>query len=122
MLWPRRLIPSLGELAAFEATARHNSFSRAADELALTQSAISKQVRQLETTLGVRLFERENRRVILTGAGQAFLFSARDLLERLTTATHEVMASAGSDGVVTVAVLAHSSTATLSCDRARRSG
>ena len=105
MLWPRRLMPSMGELAAFEAAARHGSFSRAAVELALTQSAISKQVQHLEATLGVLLFEREHRRVLLTGIGRIFLPQARDLLERLTTATHEVMASAGSEGILTVAVL-----------------
>lgn len=70
MLWPRRFMPSLQELSAFEAAARHGNFSRAADELALTQSAVSKQIRQLEDLLGVLLFERQNRRLILTGAGQ----------------------------------------------------
>ena len=105
MLWPRRLMPSMGGLAAFEAAARHESFSRAAAELALTQSAVSKQIRQLELTLGVSLFEREGRRVLLTSAGQAFLLPTRDLLERLTTATHGVMASAGAQGMLTVAVL-----------------
>jgi LysR family glycine cleavage system transcriptional activator len=98
-------MPSLQELAAFEAAARHGSFSRAAEELVLTQSAISKQVRQLEDSLGVMLFERQNRRVILTGAGEAFRTSAQDLLERVATATHAVMASAGSDGMLTIAVL-----------------
>lgn len=63
MLWPPRLMPSMGELAAFEAAARHGSFSPAAVELALTQSAVSKQVQHLEATLGVPLFERQNRRV-----------------------------------------------------------
>jgi DNA-binding transcriptional LysR family regulator len=67
----RRLCPSLTELQAFEAAARHNSFTLAARELHVTQGAVSKQVRSLEAFLGVELFERVRQRLMLTGAGSA---------------------------------------------------
>lgn len=100
----RRLMPSVTELVAFEAAARHGSFTRAADDLALTQGAVSKQVRQLEESLGVALFERERRRVILTDAGRNYLADVRDLLDRLEQSTHALLA-AGGGAVVNLAVL-----------------
>lgn len=105
MLAPRRITPSFQALAAFDAAARYGNFSRAAQELSLTQSAVSKQVKQLEECLGVVLFERESRRVILTEAGKTFRDPARDLLQRMATATHTVMASAGAEGRLHVAIL-----------------
>ncbi len=68
----RRPLPPLSRLPAFEAAARHESFTAAADELGLTQTAVTKQIAALEADLGVRLFERRNRAVFLTGAGRAF--------------------------------------------------
>lgn len=65
--------PSLRAIAAFEAAARHGSFTRAADELNLTQSAVSHAIRTLEERLGVDLFERFGRRVVLTDAGSGFV-------------------------------------------------
>ncbi len=65
----RDLLPSIGALTAFESAARHLSFSRAAAELHLTQGAVSRQIRELETRLGLALFERINQRVFLTDAG-----------------------------------------------------
>ncbi|RBL65652.1 LysR family transcriptional regulator, partial [Pseudomonas sp. MWU13-2625] len=56
---PRRLTPSMSLLVAFEAAARHCSFTKAADELALTQSAVSRQVQALESQLEISLFKRE---------------------------------------------------------------
>ncbi len=70
-----RKLPPLAALRAFEAAARHLSFRRAADELAVTPTAISHQVRLLEETLGLALFERHTRRVSLTASGDA-LFPA----------------------------------------------
>lgn len=105
MAMPRTIMPSLQELFAFEAAGRHGSFTRAADELALTQSAISKQIRQLEVTLGVTLFERVQGRVVLTLAGRAFLPAASKLLQDYATATHSVMASAGSRTTLRLGVL-----------------
>ena len=69
------LLPSIGDLTAFEAAARHGSFTRAAVELNLTQSAISRAVRMLEDRIDVVLFERVRQRVVLTAAGIAYLLS-----------------------------------------------
>ncbi|RVU11994.1 LysR family transcriptional regulator [Methylobacterium oryzihabitans] len=102
---PRTLMPSIQELTAFEAAGRHGSFTRAAGELALTQSAVSKQVRELEATLGVVLFERTKGRAVLTLAGRDFLPAASRLLQDYATATHAVMASAGSGTTLRLGVL-----------------
>lgn len=67
---PTRRLPPLSRLRPFEAAARHESFSMAADELGMTQTAISKQVGLLEKELGIPLFERRNRAVFLTDAGR----------------------------------------------------
>ncbi len=71
-------LPPLATLRAFEAAARHLSFKRAASELAVTPTAISHQVRLLEETLGVRLFDRKPRQVTLTAAGQELYPTLRD--------------------------------------------
>lgn len=68
----RRHLPPLSRLPAFEAAARHESFTAAAAELGLTQTAISKQVAALEAEMGVTLFRRRNRAVFLTEEGRAF--------------------------------------------------
>lgn len=73
-----RKLPALGALRAFEATARHLSMRRAADELSVTPTAISHQIRQLEATLGVALFERRVRALRLTPQGQALYPVLRD--------------------------------------------
>jgi len=65
----RRKIPSLQALLCFDAAARHESYTRAADELVLTQSAVSRQVNQLEDFLGLKLFRRTRHGVALTPAG-----------------------------------------------------
>lgn len=65
-----RQLPPLGSLRAFEAAARHLSFKQAALELGVTPTAISHQIRQLEATLGLALFERQTRKVVLTGEGR----------------------------------------------------
>ena len=65
---PRRLTPSMSVLVAFEAAARHGSFTKAAEELALTQSAVSRQVQALESLLEVPLFNRDGRHIELTAA------------------------------------------------------
>ncbi|HJV61299.1 MAG TPA: LysR family transcriptional regulator, partial [Albitalea sp.] len=62
----RRKIPSTAALAAFEAAARHQSFTQAADELAVTQSAVCRQIAALEEFVGVKLFRRSKRGVLLT--------------------------------------------------------
>src|SRR5690348_7184665 len=73
-----RKLPPLASLRAFEAAARHLSFKRAADELGVTPTAVSHQVRQLEERLGLRLFERHARRVVTTASAQALYPVLRD--------------------------------------------
>lgn len=80
---PYRNLPPMAALAGFEAAARLSSFSLAADELNMTQSAISHQVRALEEHLGQPLFKRLNRRVELTDAGHDFHETVADALETL---------------------------------------
>ncbi len=79
----RRKIPSNSALMAFEASARHGSFARAADELALTEGAISRQIGRLEAFLGVTLFERVGNRVRLLPNGERYAAQVRDALDRL---------------------------------------
>jgi LysR family transcriptional regulator, glycine cleavage system transcriptional activator len=81
------MLPSLNGLRAFEAAARHLSFTRAAAELNVTQTAISHQIRRLEDQLGLRLFERRNRALALTREAEAYLPSVRAAFEDLRQAT-----------------------------------
>lgn len=87
-----RRLPPLNALRAFEAAARHLSFTKAAEELHVTQAAVSHQVKQLEETLGVVLFRRLNRTILLTDAGQAYLPPLREAFDAIATATAEVTA------------------------------
>ncbi len=80
-------LPSLNGLRAFEAAARHLSFTRAAGELHVTQTAISHQIRRLEEQLGVRLFERRQRALALTREGEELLPTVRAAFEDLRRAT-----------------------------------
>ena len=80
-------LPPLNGLRAFEAAARHLSFTRAADELGVTPGAVSQQVKSLEGALGITLFRRLPRSLILTGEGEAYLPSittAFDIISRAT--------------------------------------
>jgi DNA-binding transcriptional LysR family regulator len=79
----RRKIPSNSALLAFEAAARHGSFARAAEELALTEGAISRQIARLEAFLGVVLFERVGNRVRLAPNGARYAVQVRETLDRL---------------------------------------
>jgi LysR family glycine cleavage system transcriptional activator len=85
---PRRL-PPLNALRVFEAAARVESFSAAADELCVTHGAVSRQVGQLEAWLGHDLFERRGRRVVLTAPGRAYLSEISAALDRIALATNE---------------------------------
>jgi LysR family glycine cleavage system transcriptional activator len=87
---PRRL-PPLNALKAFEAAARHESFTVAASELCVTQGAVSHQVKALEADLGLKLFIREHQRLVLTEAGRLYLETARDALDRLATGTERLL-------------------------------
>ncbi|MEY4073804.1 MAG: hypothetical protein RJA29_1161, partial [Pseudomonadota bacterium] len=86
------LLPSLAALQAFEASARHLSFTRAAEELNLSQGAISRQVLALESALGVPLFARVRQRISLTPAGASYAEEVRDALNRLSAATLNAVA------------------------------
>ncbi|MFM0299156.1 LysR substrate-binding domain-containing protein [Paraburkholderia sediminicola] len=79
----RRRIPSNSALLAFEAAARHGSFARAAEELALTEGAVSRQIGRLEAFLGVALFERVGNRVRLAASGTRYAEQVREILDRL---------------------------------------
>lgn len=82
-----RRLPPLNALRAFEAAARHESFSAAAEELSVTHGAISHQVKALEAWLGVALFERRTRAVRLTEAGRGYLPAVEGAFERIHAAT-----------------------------------
>ncbi|WP_315921644.1 LysR family transcriptional regulator [Mesorhizobium sp. SP-1A] len=84
----RRLIPDIVSVQAFECAARHGNFTRAGEELNLTQSAVSRQIMELEQQVGARLFERVRQRVVLSDFGKRFLPEAQKLLsqsERMMT-------------------------------------
>lgn len=83
----RRFLPPMSLLCAFEAAARHQSFTAAAAELHLTQSAVSRQIRALEERLEAELFVRERQTVRLTAAGQAYAQEIRGSLMRIANAT-----------------------------------
>jgi LysR family glycine cleavage system transcriptional activator len=99
-----RRLPPLNALRAFEAAARHLSFTKAAEELFVTQAAISHQVKALEESLGLALFRRYNRRLMLTDAGQAYLPSLREALDLIAHAT-ERLTTVEESGALTVSVL-----------------
>jgi LysR family transcriptional regulator, glycine cleavage system transcriptional activator len=87
---PRRL-PPLNALKAFEAAARHESFTRAAEELCVTQGAVSHQVKALEVELGLKLFNRERQRLVITEAGRAYLVVVRDAFDRIGDGTERLL-------------------------------
>lgn len=98
----KRSLPPLAALPAFEAAARHQSFSRAAEELHLTHGAISRAVAQIEDRLGVDLFVRRNRRVWLTSAGERLLKATTGALDGLDQAIEDIHRHAGTSPILTV--------------------
>lgn len=101
----RRLQPPVHLLQAFTSTARFGSISRAAEALHLTQSAVSKQVQELERWTGIALFERVRKRLSLTPAGQRYEAAVRPLLAQLEAATLDLVASADGGGALHVSCL-----------------
>jgi len=97
---PRHL-PPLNALRAFEAAARSESFTRAAEELCVTQGAVSHQVKSLEATLGIKLFNRERQRLVITDAGREYLNVVRDALDRIAVGTERLVQRQNA-GVLTV--------------------
>lgn len=100
----RRHTPPTGALQAFEACARHLSVSRAAEELHLTQSAVSRQLAGLEASLGVRLFLRVRQRLVMTAAAAAYAPQVRAALSRIESATLELLSHQGAGGTLTLSV------------------
>ena len=96
-----RSLPPLNALRAFEAAARHESFTRAAEELSVTQGAVSHQVKSLEASLGVKLFNRERQRLAITDAGRDYLMIIRDALDRIAMGTERLLQRQES-GVLTI--------------------
>src|ERR1700731_3387959 len=97
-------LPPLNGLLVFEAAARHLSFTRAADELNVTQTAVSHQIRRLEEQLGRRLFIRRNRALELTNEAQEYLPSVRAAFQDLRAATERLL-HGKRDDVLTVSTL-----------------
>lgn len=91
----------MNNLKAFEAAARNESFTRAAEELCVTQGAVSQQVKALEEGLGIKLFNRERQRLAITEAGRDYLVIVRDALDRLAVGTDRLLQRQNA-GVLTV--------------------
>jgi len=96
--------PPLSSVRAFEAAARHMSFTQAADELGVTQSAVSHGVRDLENRFGVTLFDRNGRRLALTDSGRVYLPYAAEALERLRAGDRAIERPKRRERVLTVSV------------------
>ena len=94
MFVPRRSLPPLNAVRAFEAAARHLSFKLAAHELHVTPAAVGQQVKALEARLGVQLFERLHKQLILTAAGQAYLPGVSDGFRHIADATSQLKPAA----------------------------
>src|SRR4051812_15343732 len=97
----RPRLPALNSPKTFEAAARHESFTRAAEELCVTQGAVSQRVKALEAGLGIKLFNRERQRLIITEAGRDYLTIVRDALDRIAIGTERLL-QRQSAGVLTV--------------------
>ena len=99
----RRSLPPLNALRSFEAAARHQSFTRAADELCVTQGAVSHQVKALEAELGLKLSNRERQGLAITDAGHDYLAVVRDAFDRIALGTDRLLQRLHS-GVITVSM------------------
>ncbi|MEX2408172.1 MAG: LysR family transcriptional regulator, partial [Rhodovibrionaceae bacterium] len=99
-----RRLPPLNALRAFEAAARHLSFTKAANELNVTQAAVSHQVKALEESLGIVLFKRLNRALLLTEPGQAYLPALREAFDLMDAATRGLL-DRGMEGPLKITAL-----------------
>ncbi|GGZ82967.1 transcriptional regulator [Ignatzschineria indica] len=99
----RKKIPSIAALQCFEASARHLSFTRAGEELYLSQSAVSKQVAQLEITLQTNLFHRVRKRLRLSAAGKIYLSEARKILDAVEASTLHMLSFESDREILTLA-------------------
>src|SRR3954471_9143376 len=91
----RNVLPSLDLLQGFEAAARYLSFTKAGEELFLTQSAVSRQIKELEDQLGVELFHRRHRALALPQSGHQFYAAAAQVLTTMRSATSRLRAQTG---------------------------
>ena len=98
----RNALPPLDLLVGFESAARHLSFTKAGEELYLTQSAVSRQIKELEDQLGVPLFQRRHRALSLTDAGQQFYAVAAQVITTMRAATERLRTQAGKRRPLTV--------------------
>ncbi|EOD81077.1 transcriptional regulator [Grimontia sp. AD028] len=98
-----RRLPPLNSLRVFEAAARHLSFTRAAEELFVTQAAVSHQIKALEEFLGLKLFRRRNRSLLLTEEGQSYFLDIKDIFTSLADATDRVL-ERGAKGALTISL------------------
>lgn len=99
-------MPALDLLVGFESAARHLSFTKAGEELYLTQSAVSRQIKELEDQLGLPLFQRRHRALSLTDAGQQFYAVAAQVITTMRTATERLRAQAGKGRTLAVTTTA----------------
>ena len=97
-------LPPLNALRVFDAAARHLSFTRAAEELFVTQAAVSHQIKSLEDFLGLKLFRRRNRSLLLTEEGQSYFLDIKEIFSQLTEATRKLQARSAK-GALTVSLL-----------------
>jgi len=96
-------LPPLKALRVFEASARHLSFTRAAEELFVTQAAVSHQIKALEEFVNVKLFVRKNRALLLTEEGQSYYLDIKDIFNNIQDATEKLFAR-GEKGAITVSM------------------
>ncbi|MBT0729847.1 transcriptional regulator GcvA [Rosenbergiella nectarea] len=97
-------LPPLNALKVFDAAARHLSFTRAAEELFVTQAAVSHQIKALEDFLGLKLFRRRNRSLLLTEEGQSYYLDIKEIFSALNDATRKLQARSAK-GALTVSLL-----------------
>jgi len=103
LVYMSRRLPPLNALRMFEAAARHLSFTRASEELFVTQAAVSHQIKSLEEYLGLKLFRRQNRALFLTEEGQSYFLDIKDTFSSLVDATERLLAR-GAKGSLTVSL------------------
>lgn len=101
----RRNIPSLQSLICFESAAKHASYTHASQDLFITQSAVSRQIQQLEEYLGVMLFSRTRHGVDLTEAGKQYAKSIKPFLQGIEKSTSDIMTHKGLGGTLKLGVV-----------------
>ena len=101
----RRYIPSMAAIRSFEAAARHQSFTLAASELNLTQSAVSRQVKEMEHIVGAQLFRRTGREVILTRAGTRLASDLSSELDNISSVMMRAVSAGNMNSTLRVATL-----------------